>query len=371
MTWNWQHSDWPNFSYSAEHFREAESQFLHKAGVMAGSLKHVSQEDREVLTVSLVSDEALKTSEIEGEMLDRDSLQSSVRRQFGLKTDETGNRRASAAEQGVSEMMVDLYKHYDQQLSNEQLFSWHSMLMNGRRDLTNIGAYRTHEEPMQIVSGKLYDPKVHFEAPPSKQMPDEMQAFIDWFNATAPKKTNELTALIRSGIAHLYFESIHPFEDGNGRLGRAISEKALSQSLGRPTLIAISTTIEKKRKDYYQALQHANRDLDINGWLDYFCDMVLSAQDYTQSMIDFLISKSNFYRRFSDQLNARQAKVVQRVFREGVEGFTGGLSAENYISISGASRATATRDLQNLVEIGALSRTGERKSTRYSLLDKY
>lgn len=371
MTWNWQHSNWPNFSYSAERFREAESQFLHKAGVMAGSLKHVSEEDRERLTVSLVSDEALKTSKIEGEILDRDSLQSSVRRQFGLKVDEAGNRKASAAEQGVSEMMVDLYKHYDQPLSNEQLFSWHSMLMNGRRDLANIGAYRTHEEPMQIVSGKLYDPTVHFQAPPSRQVPGEMQGFIHWFNASAPKNANELTVLIRSGIAHLYFESIHPFEDGNGRLGRAISEKALSQSLGRPTLIAISATIEKKRKDYYHALQQANRDLDIDRWLDYFCDMVLSAQDYTQSMIDFLINKSHFYRRFSDQLNARQAKVVERVFREGVEGFTGGLSAENYISISGASRATATRDLQNLVEIGALSRTGERKSTRYHLLDRY
>ena len=173
--------------------------------------------------------------------------------------------------------------------------------------------------------------------------------------------------LLRSGIAHVYFESIHPFEDGNGRIGRAISEKALSQGLKRPTLIALAQAIERSKKAYYTALQAGNRGLDIQEWLEYFCRTVLSAQDYTQSMIDFLIEKGKFYDRFSNKLNERQSKVIARMFEEGIEGFKGGLSAENYISITGAPRATTTRDLQGLVELGALKKTGERKHTRYYL----
>ncbi len=364
MQWNWQQKDWANFIYKIEDFREYERQFLHKAGMMSGSMKHITDEDKETLTVTLVSDEAYKTSEIEGELLDRDSLQSSIRKHFGLKTD---SRKVSPAEQGISEMMVDLYKNYKAPLSHEQLFTWHKMLTNGRRDLNDIGIYRTHADPMQIVSGKVYDPKVHYEAPPSTQVSSEMDTFVAWFNQTEQGQENALPALIRSGIAHIYFESIHPFEDGNGRIGRAVSEKVLSQSLGRPTLIAIASTIEEKRKHYYIALQNGSRNLEINEWLHYFCNMVLSAQDHTQRMIDFLIYKGKFYQQFDHQLNQRQTKVIERVFREGVDGFKGGLSAENYISITNAARATATRDLQNLVEIGAFKKTGERKYTRYYL----
>lgn len=222
---------------------------------------------------------------------------------------------------------------------------------------------------MQIVSGKIYDPTVHYEAPPSDQVRQQMSLFIEWFNNSAPRKPKELPALLRAGIAHLYFESIHPFEDGNGRIGRAISEEALSQSLGRPTLIAISTIIEKNRKDYYNALQLASYKLQINDWLEYFYKMVLDAQQYTQQKIDFLIDKGKFYQTFEKQFNPRQARVVARIFREGVEGafggFLGGLSANNYINLTGTSRATATRDLQELVNIGALTKQGERKHTRY------
>ncbi|MCK6418359.1 MAG: Fic family protein [Alphaproteobacteria bacterium] len=359
MKWNWQHKNWPNFIYDAAALSEYESQFLHKAGIMHGSLKHVTEDDKDSLRVELISEEAYKTSEIEGEILDRDSLQSSIRRHFGLKTD---NRRVPAAEQGIAEMLVDLYKTFDRPLDHKRLFLWHEMLTNGRRDLQDMGRYRAHEEPMQIVSGSFHEPEIHFEAPPSKDVPKEMDAFILWFN-----KTDEMPMLLRSGIAHVYFESIHPFEDGNGRIGRAISEKALSQGLGRPTLIALAKAIERSRKAYYAALQIGNRSLDVQDWLEYYCQTVLAAQDYTQSMIDFLIEKSKFYDRFSSQLNERQAKVVARMFKEGIEGFKGGLSAENYISISGAARATATRDLQALVEMGALKKTGERKYTRYYL----
>jgi len=184
---------------------------------------------------------------------------------------------------------------------------------------------------------------------------------------TAPTGKNPLPALLRAGIAHLYFVSIHPFEDGNGRIGRAIAEKALAQCLGQPTLIALAYTIERNKKTYYTALEQANKRNEITPWLIYFADRVLTAQHYTVTWIEFLISKAKLYDRLRGQLNPRQEKVLARLFREGPEGFIGGFSAEKYIGITGAPRATATRDLQDLVGKGALLRRGERKHTRYQL----
>jgi Fic family protein len=364
MKWNWQQADWPNFNYDHAKFDESEKRLLLGAGLLFGAFKHLDDDDKRQLTIELISNEALKTSAIEGEYLDRDSLQSSIQRQFGLITD---NRKISAAEQGIAEVMVDLYRSFNLPLSHSLLFEWHSMLTNGRRDLNDIGRYRTHAEPMQIVSGAIYAPKVHFEAPLSAQMMAEMEQFIAWFNDTAPTGKSPLPALLRAGIAHLYFVSIHPFEDGNGRIGRALAEKALAQCLGQPTLIAIAYTIERNKKAYYNALEQANRRNEITPWLLHFADLVLNAQRYTATWIEFLISKAKLYERLRGQLNPRQEKVLARLFREGPEGFIGGLSAEKYIGITGAPRATATRDLQDLVGKGALLRRGERKHTRYLL----
>lgn len=364
MKWNWQQADWPHFSYGSAKIEDTEKRLLLGAGLLFGAFKHLGDEEKRQLTIELISNEALKTSEIEGEYLDRESLQSSICRQFGLVTD---NRKVSAAEQGIAEVMVDLYQNFDAPLSHALLFEWHTMLTNGRRDLNDIGRYRTHTDPMQIVSGAIYAPKVHFEAPPSSQMIAEMERFIAWFNDTSPTGETPLPALLRAGIAHLYFVTIHPFEDGNGRIGRALAEKALAQCVGQPTLIAIAYTIERNKKAYYTALEQANRRNEITPWLIYFADMVLTAQSYTATWIEFLISKAKLYDRLRGQLNPRQEKVLARLFREGPEGFKGGLSAEKYIGITSAPRATATRDLQDLVSKGALLRQGERKHTRYLL----
>lgn len=264
-------------------------------------------------------------------------------------------------------MMVDLYKTFNNPLSHEQLFAWHKMLMKGRRYLHDVGAYRTHEDSMQVVSGPVHKPKVHFEAPPSKAMHREMTRFIKWLNDTARDGKNPLPALSRAGIAHLHFVCIHPFEDGNGRIGRAIAEKALSQCLGQPTLIALSHAIQEQKNAYYETLEKNNKGNEITDWLVYFANTILDAQSYTQKLIDFLIEKTRLYDKLRGKMNERQEKVIARMFREGPEGFKGGLSAEKYISITKTSRATATRDLQDLVEMGALLKTGERKYTRYSL----
>jgi Fic family protein len=194
-----------------------------------------------------------------------------------------------------------------------------------------------------------------------------MKQFITWFNDTVPSGKSPLPALTRAGIGHLYFESIHPFEDGNGRIGRGLAEKSLSQNLGQPSLIALAYTIERKRKDYYAALERNNKDNEITDWLTYFAETVLEAQTNTLKRVDFYVAKAKFYERLRGQLNERQEKVIARMFREGIDGFKGGLSAENYIKITQASRATATRDLQELVAKGALTKTGELRHTRYYL----
>jgi len=364
MTWNWQQPDWPEFTYDRAALEPSERQFLLQSGEFIGACRHIGADDRETLKIELISDEAVKTSEIEGEILNRDSVQSSLRHQFGLGVERPGVR---PAERGISKMMVDLYHNFAAPLTDKTMFDWHGMLLGGDTSVAVIGGYRTHAEPMQVVSGPDYAHTVHFEAPPSARVPDEMKRFIAWFNDTAPNGRNPLPALTRAGIVHLHFVCIHPFEDGNGRVGRALAEKSLAQNLGQPSLIALAYTIERKRKNYYTALERNNKDTWITGWLTYFANTVLEAQNNTIKRVDFYVAKAKLYERLRGRLNERQEKVIARMFREGIDGFKAGLSAENYIGISKAARATATRDLQDLVEKGALTRTGELRHTRYHL----
>lgn len=364
ITWNWQHADWPEFRFDRTKLDALEAVFLCQSGVFTGALRHVGQAEKEQLTVELIGDEALHTSEIEGEILNRDSLQSSIRRNFGLASD---NRKIPAAEQGIAEMMVDLYRRFDAPLTHEILHGWHRALMSGRRDLDDIGRYRTSENAMQVVSGAIHEPKVHFEAPPAKSVPEEMSRFLEWFRRTAPAGESPLPILTRAGIAHLYFVTVHPFSDGNGRIGRAVAEKAISEGLGHATLIALSHTINRARKTYYEQLEANNKSVEITDWLTYFARTLLDAQAQAQTLLDFIIAKTNFHDRLRGQLNERQEKAIARMMREGPDGFRGGLSAEKYIRLTGASRATTTRDLQDLVEKHALTRTGNFKSTRYQL----
>ncbi len=364
MPWNWERPGWPEFTHNANALEALERQFLLHSGKFIGAFKHIGPDDRDVLKIELISDEALKTSEIEGELLDRDSVQSSLRQQFGLGTD---TRRVPPAERGIAEMMVDLYKSFARPLAHDTMFAWHNMLMSGQRPIQVVGGYRTHTDPMQVVSGSIDNPKVHFEAPPSARMKDEMDAFVAWFNETAPNGKRPVPALTRAGVAHLYFVSVHPFEDGNGRIGRALAEKSLAQNLGQPSLIALAYTIERGRKAYYAALERNNKDIEITDWLVYFAQTILEAQRSTIKRVDFYVAKAKLYEKLRGQLNARQEQVIARMFREGIDGFKGGLSAENYIGITKTSRATATRDLHDLVGKGALTRSGELRHTRYHL----
>ena len=195
-----------------------------------------------------------------------------------------------------------------------------------------------------------------------------MAKFIAWFNQTAPGADRAiLYAPVRSALAHLYFESIHPFDDGNGRIGRALAEKALSQGLGRPAMLSLSRTLEAKRKQYYETLQSAQRGNEVTSWVRWFVAMVAEAQRDAEAQIHFIASKARFFRKFGDLFNERQLKVIQRMFEAGPAGFIGGMNARKYVTLTGVSKATATRDLQELAKCGALVSLGGGRSVRYEI----
>ena len=366
MTYNWQLSDWPEFTYDLKGPCEKNLfAFAERVGRVSGLLEGLSDNAKTETIIEMMVSEAIKTSEIEGEYISRRDVISSVRNNLGLATpkEQVNDKRA----EGAAALMIAVRNHYAEPLSEEMLFSWHETLMQGSKGIKK-GAWRDHDEPMQVVSGPIGKEKVHFEAPPSKQVPEEMGAFIKWFNDTAPGGKNEIDKPpVRSALAHVYFESIHPFEDGNGRIGRAISEKALSQGVGRPILLSLSAAIEAKRNAYYDALNAAQYTNDATNWIEYFVETCLEAQIQAEEKISFTLKKTKLFNRFEDKMNERQLKVIRRMLEEGPDSFEGGMSAKKYVTITKASKATATRDLQDLAEIGVLIPEGGGRSTRYKI----
>ncbi|MFV1995474.1 MAG: Fic family protein [Verrucomicrobiales bacterium] len=367
MEWNWQRPDWPEFSYHPEALAPLETTFLSESGKIAGAFAHLDDKDRDTLRIELLSDEALGTSRIEGEVLDRESVQFSLRADFGIPSDR--QHPVGPKERGITELLVEAYRTFADPLTDQSLRLWHKKLMCGQLEDHSLGRYRTGNEPMQIVSGDPFDPEIHFEAPPSPTVAGEMKRYLDWFNTTVPTKSRiPLPSLARAAIAHLHFETIHPFSDGNGRIGRAIAEKALSQAMNRPLLLALSHTIEKDRKQYYQALASTRFTNDITAWVTWFGEAVIRSVEDSRGRVEFVIQKTQFFDRYRGSLNERQEKVLRRIFREGPRGFKGGLSAGKYERIAKTSPATARRDLGRLVTLGALTRTGKKKGTRYHVI---
>jgi len=363
MSYNWQQPDWSKFRYKITAIENLLFDFAEKSGRISGVLKGLSEGAQTEAMIDMMVSEAVKTSEIEGEYLSRKDVMSSIRNNLGLakNIEQVQDKKA----EGAAELIIDVRKSYEEELTEEKLFSWHRMLMKGSNGV-QIGEWRSHSAPMQVVSGVMGKEKVYYEAPPSVKVPVEMKHFITWFNETAPGGKKEINKpAVRSAIAHVYFESIHPFEDGNGRIGRAISEKALSQGVKRPILLTLSKSIEANKKEYYEALQIAQRSNEITHWVTYFVTMTIDAQNQAEKQIEFTLKKTKFFDRFDSQLNERQLKVIRRMLEEGVKGFIGGMNAKKYISITHTSKATATRDLQDLTEKTIFIPSGGGRSTSY------
>ena len=361
MRYNWQQKDWPNFQYQTTDIEDNLFDFAQRTGRISGVLEGLSETEQTEAMINLMVSEAIKTSEIEGEYLSRNDVMSSIKRNLGIQPNLPLTRDKRA--EGVAELMLAVRNGFSEPLTTPVLLDWHTMLLKGNSRV-QVGQWRTHEEPMQIVSGGMGRESVHFEAPPSKQVPAEMDGFINWFNTSQDEIKKPI---VRAAIAHLYFESIHPFEDGNGRIGRAIAEKALSQGIGRPVLFSLSKSIEGNKKAYYKALQKAQRSNKITDWISYFVQTVLDAQIDAEQEIEFTLKKTKFFDQHKDELNDRQQKVVRRMLEEGHQVFEGGMNARKYVSLTGASKATATRDLQDLVQKEIFKPIGGGRSTRYEI----
>lgn len=365
--YNWEQKDWPGFTYSLDKLEDELFSFSRKVGRVSGILDSLPESIQLETLVDIMLAEAIKTSEIEGEYPNRKDVLSSIRKNLGLHNSPEHIKDKKA--EGLGELLIDVRNSYKEPLTSAKLFAWHRMLLQETKNI-RVGKWRNHPEPMQVISGAIGKEKVHYEAPPSAMVEQEMNRFIDWFNNTAPGGPQEIKiAPVRSAIAHLYFESIHPFEDGNGRIGRAIAEKALSQTIGRPVMLSLSRTIEANKSDYYAALEKAQRSNEISDWIAYFVETALTAQTEAEAQIEFTLKTTRFFDQYKDLLNPRQLMVIRRMLQEGSKGFEGGMNARKYTGITHISKATATRDMQQLLEIGAFIPLGKAggRSTSYQV----
>ncbi len=365
MSYNWQLPDWPEFVYKLDEVQPIIVAFAEETGEVNGIISGLSQDLKQETLLELMLSEAVKTSEIEGEYVSREDVMSSIRNNLGLNDNPVYVKDQRAG--SIAQLMIKVREVFDQPLSLDMLMEWHSLLMANVKNI-NAGHWRKGTEPMQVVSGAYGREVIHYEAPSSSKMPQEMERFITWYNdADFPLKGGAAQAILKSAIAHLYFESIHPFEDGNGRIGRAVAEKALSESLGRPVMLSLSKIIESDKAAYYAALKEAQQSLEITPWINYFAMVTLEAQRDAKAMVQFTVAKAQFFDRYKSCLNDRQLKAVNKMMGKGFELFEGGMTAKKYMSINKTSKATATRDLQQLQEIGVFVIDGAGRSVSYQL----
>lgn len=366
--YNWQLPDWPNFQYNLEPLYDRLLSISEKSGLINGKIAHLEKNLQTEAYINLLVEEAIKTSEIEGGYINRPDVRSSIKNKLGINQKILPVQDIRA--HGVVEMMLEARNTFNEPLTDIVLFDWHLMLLSANTNPhLKIATWRAHDAPMQIVSGHYGRQLVHYEAPPSQVIPKEMDRFIQWFNDSAPNGANPIQfSPIRAAIAHLYIESIHPFEDGNGRIGRAIAEKALSQGSGYPIFFSLSASIEVDKKSYYTALQKASKTNNITEWIEYFINIIFEAQLEVEKQINFILKKSRFFDQYTNTLNFRQLKVIKRMLISGENGFEGGMSAKKYMKIADTSKATATRDLQELTALGIFIPIGEGRNTRYELI---
>lgn len=361
--YNWQHKNWPDFEFDITSINDIVLVFSNKIGAISGSIDGLTIKEQQKALIRLMLEEALKTSAIEGEMLSREDVRSSIENHLGLhpKAKNIFDRNAQA----ITNVMMDVRNNFNTKLSETIIKNWHQKLFEHARAI-NPGQYRKSTAPMQIVSGSIGKEIVHFEAPPSSQVNTEMKKFVKWYNQYN-ENGNLLHAMIKTAITHLYFESIHPFEDGNGRIGRALAEKCLSESIGYPVLMSISAVLERHKKNYYKELKSAQKSINITNWIVFFANVLVEAQEDAIKMVQQTIKRTHFFDKHKSTLNERESKVIKKMLNIDNEEFTGGMTAKKYMSITKTSKATATRDLHNLVIINVFIQSGEGRNVHYNL----
>ena len=364
----WEQPDWPRFEWDKVALRPQLDAVRLLQGRLLGRTEVVgASEDLDVEMDALIQN-AIRTSEIEGEHLDAASVRSSVARQLGLERAGVTDR-SNARSDALVGLLLESVHRPDEPLTRQRLFDWQAALFPDGPGLladVRIGALRG-EQPMRVVSGRIDRPRVHFEAPPRERLEAELDAFLNWFNAP----TTGLDPLLRAGIAHLWLITIHPFDDGNGRVARAVTDRALAQAERRTVrFYSLSEAIMARRNAYYEQLEAAQKGgMDVTPWLEWFLLVLEAALQQALDRVERVLAKSRFWQRQGGTpLSERQIKVLNRLLDEAGEAFPGGINASQYRSIARVSKATATRDLADLLAKGCIRRLqGGGRSTRYTV----
>ena len=374
MTYLWQHPDWSSFTYNeAKLPLTVLYRYSQAVGRLSVSLERIPEDMRMDAMIDLMLKEAITSSAIEGEKLNHNDVRSSLKNHLGLLHPPEPIRDPRA--RGISALMVNNYRQTHQTLSTESLFQWHRMLLPTDYDTwgkkLRIGQWRI--EGIEVVSGTLNKQKVHFEAPPAERIANEMDAFFQWYNRTNPLKlpSNETPLLgpIRAAITHLWFVTIHPFDDGNGRIARALSDHALAQDAQAPMLHSLSAAIKKNRHEYYAQLEAIQAgSMDITQWICWFIGITYQSVDITEKIIAFTVKKSTFIQGYKDTINQRQLTVLLDLFSNGAEGDIRSINRNKYVRKTHCSPRTALRDINDLVTKGALKPLpGLGRNSRYGL----
>ena len=364
-TYIWQEKEWPQFTWNNEQIARLLGEVHQELGRLKGIVSMFGLEQKTNTYLENMTQEIVNSAEIEGEVLNRDSVRSSVARQLGLPY--AGLPRIDHYVEGVVQIMVDATQHAKEPLTDERLFGWHAALFptgySGAYKIT-VANWRQSQDAMQVVSGAMGHYQVHFEAPPSQRVPGMMLPFLEWLNAP-----NSVDSLIKAAIAHLWFVTIHPFDDGNGRLCRTITEMMLARADGMTQrYYSLSSAIFNNRKTYYEQLEQTQKgSLDITGWIAWFLVTLYQAIATSISKTDSVIKKTDFWNRHAETaVNERQRKVINRLW----DGFEGKLNTSKWAKICHCSQDTALRDIHDLIAKGILRDTGEGgRSKNYELID--
>jgi Fic family protein len=364
MMYIWEQLAWPCLTWDAQRLAPVLAQARHEQGRLLGGMEALGFQLREEAVLQTLTSDVLKSSEIEGERLDPDQVRSSVARRLGM--DIAGLVPSDRDVDGVVEMMLDATRRFAEPLTEERLFAWHASLFpTGRSGMAKIraGAWRDDASgPMRVVSGPVGRERVHFVAPPAERLEAEMAAFLEWFNARM-----EGDPVLNAGLAHLWFVTVHPFDDGNGRIARAIADMALARSeRSDQRFYSMSSQIRLERNAYYDALESAQKGTtDVSEWLEWFLGCLMRAIESAQDTLSSVLFKARFWERFATEpLNERQIKVLNRV----LDGFEGKLTSSKWAKLTKCSQDTAYRDILDLVERGVLKKSAAGgRSTSYDL----
>ena len=357
IKWIWQHRDYPHFKYDITKLSALISEIDYQRGILDGMSKLFNQDDIRDIEIDTLTDEAINTSLIEGEVFKRESVRSSFRKKLDKDFDGRSDKYSTATTDSLVEILLDCSLNKNP-LTLDRLHGWHNCLFENRYsklDRINIAKFRTHDD-MEVVSGAIGDEKVHYKAVPLSSMDKDIEDFLEYCNSS------DENIYIKSAIAHLWFVSIHPYDDGNGRISRAITDSILSKQTLHTEfkLYSISTAINSDRKAYYDVLDKTtnlfkNRNFDITLWLDWHLNILKNAMVDALKNIEYLIEKTKFWDIHRKQaLNERQIKVLNKILDKGAENFEGGINTKKYISLTKVSKATAVRDINQLVEFDCI-----------------